>query len=101
VAAEPSNDAPRASRTSAPVPPAQTTLPGFSGGTGDVRQRILRDALHLLRGGGALTGRELADRLSKRDRRIDRHLVNSVLSHEGAGLVARNALTGKYSLKPS
>lgn len=82
-----------------PAPPAQSTLPGFTGGSTELRQRVLNGAIDALRRDGALTGREIAQRLAKRDSRIDRHLVNSVLSREGAALVVHNAISGKYSLK--
>jgi hypothetical protein len=38
--------------------------------------------------------------LSKRGARVDRRLVNSVLTHEGGELVTHNAATGKYSARP-
>ena len=56
-------------------------------------------ALEALLSGGALTGRDIAQRLTKRDKRIDRHLVNSVLSREGPRSYPHNASTGKYTLK--
>ena len=48
---------------------------------------------------GPLRARDLAQRLATLDSRIDRHLVNSVLSHEGAGRVRRDQVTGLYRLK--
>jgi len=82
-----------------PSPPGQAALPGFSGGTAELRQRVLKHALEALRRSGALTGREIAGRLANIDRRIDRHLVNSVPSREGAAFVAHNVSSGKYTAK--
>jgi hypothetical protein len=81
-------------------PPApQPSLPGFSASASDLRQKTLKLAVERLRRSGALTSRELAQQLSKVDRRIDRHLVNSVLSREGATAVVHHPATGKFTLR--
>jgi hypothetical protein len=84
------------------APVGQTTLPGFSPDTAaaGLRQKTLQLALDHLRGAGGLTGREIAQQLAYVDRRIDRHLVNSVLSREGVAMVVHEPMTGKYRLKP-
>ncbi len=89
-------------RPAAPAPavPAQPTLPGLSAEMQELRQRVLKRALEALRGAGPLTGREIAQRLVQLDRRIDRHLVNSVLAREGAPQVRHDPQTGRYRLKP-
>lgn len=83
----------------APVPPNQPTLPGLPAELVELRQRVLKRALHILRGNPPLTGREIAQRLSQLDHRIDRHLVNSVLSREGAQFVRHDPASGKYRVK--
>jgi hypothetical protein len=47
-----------------------------------------------------LRGREIAERLARRDSRIDRRLVNSVLTHEGGAFVAHNPANGKCTVRP-
>jgi hypothetical protein len=64
-----------------------------------LRQRVLKRALDVLRTTSPLTGREIAQRLAQLDSRIDRHLVNSVLSREGASYVRHDPMTGKYRPK--
>ncbi len=71
----------------------------MSGGIVALRQRVLNRSLDVLRGSGPLTGREIAQRLASLDKRIDRHLVNSVLADEGVALVRRDSETGKYRCK--
>jgi hypothetical protein len=104
VSASPDSPTPAAPRQHAPPgsrlsPPSQPQLPGLSGGTLELRERVLKRSLDALRSSGALSGREIAQRLVQLDKRIDRHLVNSVLSHEGAQFVRHDSVSGKYRIK--
>lgn len=80
-------------------PPVQGSLPGFTPDIADLCARVFRRALDAHRTAGPLTGREIAQHLAQVDRRIDRHLVISVLSREGADSVRHDAITGKYRVK--
>jgi hypothetical protein len=51
----------------------------------ELRQRVLERCLETLAATGPLRARDLAQRLASLDRRIDRHLVDSVLYHHGRG----------------
>jgi hypothetical protein len=76
------------------------TLPLFATADGDMRQTVLRRALEVLAAAAPLTGREIAQQLERTDSRIDRRLVNSVLTHEGADAVTHDPKTGQYRLRP-
>jgi hypothetical protein len=60
---------------------------------------VLKSALELLTKEGALTGREIAQRLSSGKELVDRRLVNSVLSREGARFLVHDGASGKYTVK--
>lgn len=65
----------------------------------ELRQRVLKRALDIVRTSGPIAGREIAQRLAQLDTRIDRHLVNSVLGRDGASYVRHDPTTGKYRVK--
>jgi hypothetical protein len=75
-------------------------LPLFATVDDDLRPTVLRRSLEVLAAAGPLTGREIAQRLARNDSRIDRRLVNNVLTHEGADAVTHDSKTGQYRLRP-
>jgi len=91
--------APNGSAQEGESPAEQPTLPGLSGGMVALRERVLKRSLEALRVSGPLTGREIAQRLVSLDKRIDRHLVNSVLTREGAAHVRHNPVSGRYRVQ--
>jgi hypothetical protein len=82
-----------------PRPPTPPILPSVPAPEKAFRERALKRALDLLAANPPLTGREIPQRLNQVDARIDRHLINSVLTHDGAQYVVHDAQTGRYRLK--
>jgi hypothetical protein len=93
------------SRVTASGRVSQPGLPGMDGlahsplDSGALRAQVLQRCIEMLAVKGPLRARDLASRLVSLNPRIDRHLVNSVLSHEGADRVQRDQITGIYRLK--
>jgi hypothetical protein len=86
--------------------PLQQGLPGMDGlahsplDDGALRAGVLQRCIETLAVNGPLRARDLAARLEVLDARIDKRLINRVLSREGVSRVQRDPATGVYRLRP-